>query len=427
MTCGSRGLVAAVGPDAGHRRDRPSNPSYRLPGRHTLVQKPTNSESSVDYMKALSQESPVMIRYGIIGAGHMAREHVRNIALTPGGQVTALCDPYDDSLVLTRAEVLRLHNAPPDVMVYKSVADLLDSDLVDALVIASPNDTHVAVLKELFAHSRSLPVLVEKPACTTLEDTYTLEALAAEHPEPVWVAMEYRYMPPVQEVLQRVNADELGALRMLSIREHRFPFLDKVGDWNRFSERTGGTLVEKCCHFFDLMRFILQDEPVRVFASGGADVNHTDETYDGRTPDILDNAYVIVEFQRGARAMLDLCMFAEGSAWQEHISVVGDRAKVECFVPVAARHWPADKLREAEVEFSPRSPQEPLRQTVAVDTAVLSAGAHHGSTFYQHQGFRRAVLREGPVEVTMSDGVRAVRLGLAAEESARTGVAVALT
>ena len=47
---------------------------------------------------------------------------------------------------------------------------------------------------------------------------------------------------------------------MLSIREHRLPFLQKVDDWNRFNKNTGGTLVEKCCHFFDLMRRIIGSE-----------------------------------------------------------------------------------------------------------------------------------------------------------------------
>jgi hypothetical protein len=41
-------------------------------------------------------------------------------------------------------------------------------------------------------------------------------------------------------------------------------------------------------------------------------VNHLDERYDGERPDILDNAYVVVDFASGARALLDLCMFAEG-------------------------------------------------------------------------------------------------------------------
>lgn len=46
-------------------------------------------------------------------------------------------------------------------------------------------------------------------------------------------------------------------------------------------------------------------------------------------PDILDNAYVIVEFDNGSRGMLDLCMFAEGSKNEQEISVVGDIGKVK--------------------------------------------------------------------------------------------------
>ena len=70
------------------------------------------------------------------------------------------------------------------------------------------------------------------------------------------------------------SVSALGALRMLAVREHRFPFLHKVGDWNRFSRNTGGTMVEKCCHFFDLMNRLAGESPDRVFASGGQDVNH---------------------------------------------------------------------------------------------------------------------------------------------------------
>jgi myo-inositol 2-dehydrogenase/D-chiro-inositol 1-dehydrogenase len=86
------------------------------------------------------------------------------------------------------------------------------------------------------------------------------------------------------------------------------PFLQKVGDWNRFTSRTGGSLVEKCCHHFDLMRLIIGSEPRRFFASGGQDANHLDETYNGQASDILDNAYVLVDFENGARGLLELCM-----------------------------------------------------------------------------------------------------------------------
>ena len=78
-------------------------------------------------------------------------------------------------------------------------------------------------------------------------------------------------------------------------------------------------MTEKCCHHFDLMRLILRSEPVRFLATGGQDVNHKDEEYGGKRSNILDNAYVIIDFENGSRACLELCMFAEASKHQEEV------------------------------------------------------------------------------------------------------------
>jgi myo-inositol 2-dehydrogenase / D-chiro-inositol 1-dehydrogenase len=361
-----------------------------------------------------------ILRYGLIGAGMMGREHLRNLALIPGSRITALSDPDEGSRAESACAV------GDGVEVYADHRALLESAEVDAVIVASPNDTHRTILEDVFSVPKPLAILVEKPVCTAAEDLSALDRAAQSHPAPVWVAMEYRYMPPVQELLREVRDDTAGNLRMIAIREHRFPFLPKVGDWNRFSRRTGGTLVEKCCHFFDLMRLLAGDEAVRVYASGKMDVNHLDERYGGEMPDILDNAFAIVDFRSGTRAMLDLCMFAEGSYWQEQIAATGSRARIECFVPGPARFWPGGTERHAEVEISPREPKGPQRRRVDVDELVLGAGDHHGSTFYQHQRFRAAVLDGAPVEVTMQDGLKAVAIGLAAELSAREGRAVAI-
>jgi predicted dehydrogenase len=356
------------------------------------------------------------LRYGIVGAGMMAREHVRNLGLIPGSMVTAIADPDAGSRLSCAAEVEKVLGRAPAAL--DEAERLIERSDVDAVLIASPNDTHEAILRSIFSTRPRLPVLVEKPICTRASELQPLSAAAAAHGAPVWVAMEYRYMPPVAELVRGVAAGEVGRLRMLSIREHRFPFLPKVGDWNRFNERTGGTLVEKCCHFFDLMRLIAASEPVRVYASGAADVNHRDETYGGRVPDIVDNAYVIVDFANGVRAALDLCMFAEGAYFQEEIAATGDKARLEAFVPGVTRFWQGGGTeREAEIEFSPRSPQNPVRRKVHVDEAILKAGDHHGSTYFQHCRFRDAVLEGGRVEVTVSDGLKAVAIGIAGERS----------
>jgi predicted dehydrogenase len=359
------------------------------------------------------------IRYGIIGCGMMGQEHLRNIALLPQAEVVAIFEP--DAAM--RAEAARF---TPGAVLMDSIADLLAVEAVNCLLIASPNFLHLAQLEQI-ARIRPLPVLCEKPLFTDPADAPRLAALRAGYPAPIWVAMEYRYMPPVAHLLREAQG-ATGGVRMLTIREHRFPFLSKVGDWNRFNSQSGGTLVEKCCHFFDLMRLVMGCDPVRVMASAAQDVNHKDETVAGRTPDIWDNAYVIVDFENGARAMLELCMFAEGSRYQEEISAVGPTGKIECLVPGPGRFWPAH-LGDApvpQVIVSPRDPKGPRVLEVPVDPAILAAGDHNGSTFYQHAGFARAVAGQGGIDVTLSDGWWAVAIGMAAQKSAATGQAVDL-
>jgi predicted dehydrogenase len=362
------------------------------------------------------------VHYGMVGCGMMGQEHLRNLALIPGAQVSAVYEP--DPAMRHKSAVLAPGAAQVD-----SLPELLAHGALDALVITSPNHCHAAQLQEI-ARTRPLPILVEKPACTSLADVAALRQLAVNYPAPLWTAMEYRYMPPISALMDKVRqATATGGTVMLSIREHRYPFLAKVGDWNRFARNTGGTLVEKCCHFFDLMRLVIGRDPVRVFASGGQNHNHLDESYVEGRPDILDNAFVVVDFGQGQRAMLDLCMFAEGSRYQEHISVAGPVGKVECFIPGPTRFWPEATLGPAPVAqlvVSPRSPQGPRTLEIPVDAALLAAGDHNGSTYYQHQRFFNAVAHGGPVEVSLDDGLKAVLIGLAAEESAKTGQAVEL-
>ncbi len=358
--------------------------------------------------------------YGLIGCGMMGQEHLHNIALLEGTRVAAIFEP--DPEMAHKAQAIA-----PDAQMVSSLQDLLAVNDLDCLVIASPNHLHVDQLAEI-AETRPLPLLIEKPLFTDPTDLARLEELERSFPHPIWVAMEYRYMPPITALIDEA-ATAGGGIKMLTIREHRFPFLEKVGNWNRFNRNTGGTFVEKCCHFFDLMRLILQSDPVRVSASGGQAVNHLDEVYDGDTPDILDHGYVIVDFASGARAMLELCMFAEGSRYQEEISAIGRDAKIEALVPGPGRFWP-EHLGDAPVPqliISPRAPKGPIQRDIPVDPELLAAGDHNGSTYYQHKGFLELVRGErAKPEVSLHDGIWAVRIGLAAQQASEQGQTISL-
>ena len=343
------------------------------------------------------------IKYGIIGAGTMAREHILNISLIENAEVVALSDPQEASLNQCK-DILKTK-----VPCFKNHQDMIKENLVDVYLVSSPNFTHIEILKDVIKTKKH--ILVENPLCTNTKDCLEIKKLSKDYPSVFWTAMEYRYMPPVAKFINEIHNKTIGELKTLTIREHRFPFLKKVNNWNRFEKNTGGTLVEKCCHFFDLMRLIAKSKPISVYASGGQDVNHLDEEYDGKKPDIIDNAYVIINFENGARSLLELCMFAENSDMQEELVATGNKGKIETSVPSNESGKISSNLRIGMRDGETRL------ETIEVDKKILEAGHHHGSTYYEHLAFLNAIKNNSNPEVSLNDGLIAVAVGEAAEKS----------
>jgi len=372
----------------------------------------------------------------IIGTGAMGLEHIRNLKLIEGCEVAAVVDT-DWNARNEASEIIH-----EDVVVTTDYGSLATMDSVDAIIVATPNYTHIEVLRKLIPSGKH--ILVEKPMCTTIEDALEVEELVAKHMPPesglvFWVGMEYRYMPPVARLLEHTDGGQVGRLIMVHIREHRFPFLLKVADWNRFSQFTGGTLVEKCCHFWDLMRRIIGPDamPERIFASGGMDVNHKHEQYsvDGKlkTPDIVDNAFAVVDFAGGVRGCLDLCMFAEDRQHEE-VLVVGSKGKVSAETPACTvtLHHPSQRA-SGDAPSNPRIPPLPGQyevntsvETIGVDEKLLEAGFHEGATFFELKDFIETAQARRPAVVTARDGTLAVAMGVAAELSLREKRMVAI-
>lgn len=345
------------------------------------------------------------MRVGVVGTGMMGCEHLRNLLAIDGVEITAISDPNPEPLSWARKTLEGSRHRPREFSDHRA---LTESGLVDAVIVASPNFTHKVVLDDLLR--TDLHVLVEKPLCTTVEDCEQVVELAAKRDAVTWVGLEYRYMPSIAKMHSLVREGRIGTVRMLAIREHRFPFLQKVDNWNRFNRFTGGTLVEKCCHFFDLMNLVVAAKPTRVFASGAQDVNHLDERYNGEQPDIIDNAYVIVDYDNGARAMLDLCMFAEAGANEQEISVAGDRGKIEAHVP-----------GDGVVIVGDRATSQLDRVSCSPTETPGHVGFHHGASFIEVRNFLEAARGVREVEVNVAQGLMSVAVGVAAHRSIDLG------
>ena len=105
-------------------------------------------------------------------------------------------------------------------------------------------------------------------------------------------------------------------------------------------------------------------------------------------------------------------MFAENSKHQEELCAVGTKGKIETGVP---SHQSG--IASSDFRIGYRKNNEVKLEKIEVDKTILEAGHHHGSTFYEHKAFIRAIQNNSLPEVSLNDGLMAVAIGEAAELS----------
>ena len=122
------------------------------------------------------------IRFGIVGTGMMGIEHIMNLQAIEGNVIKAICDPNEKSLNTAR----EVTNGEAEC--FTNHEELLASGKVDALVVATPNMTHTEILLDVI--EAKIPVMIEKPLCTTTSDCAKIISAAGEK-AMVWVGLEW--------------------------------------------------------------------------------------------------------------------------------------------------------------------------------------------------------------------------------------------
>ena len=352
-------------------------------------------------------------RFNIIGTGINGQEHIQVTHLEGRAAIHGVYDP--NPLSVAGAQQVQTKFAPgQELVVYDSLEEACNDPAVDGLIICTPNFTHLEVVK--VAAQSGKHILLEKPIATNVADALAITEIAEAYPAVFQIGLQYRYKAMYQEAIyEAFTRGTLGDIQTISLMEHRIPFLDKVKQWNKFVAYSGDTLIEKCCHYFDLLNLFAASRPVSVYGSGSMAVNFKNFEYGGRKSDILDNALVIINYENGVRANFNLCMFAP--MFYEELVLCGDEARLkaweyEDFLPdgngrshleiIAGDHQPSRKMKPAYPGY-------------------IQASGHHGSTFYEHVNFINNIVGETTMTATARDGLWSVIVAAAAQESIRTG------
>ncbi len=354
-------------------------------------------------------------RFNVIGTGINGQEHIRVTHLEGRATIHGVYDPNPGSIAAAEREHARFSSAP--LVIYDSLEAACFDEQVDALIISTPNYTHYDVVKVAAASGKA--VLLEKPIATTLQDAYAITRLAQDYPAVFQLGLQYRFKPHYAEAIYEIRERQsLGEVKTLSMLEHRIPFLDKVGQWNKFARYSGNTLIEKCCHYFDLLNLLAASRPETVYATGSLAVNYQDFDYGGQAADILDNAQVIISYQNGIRASFDLCMFAP--MFSEELIVCGSRGRLK-----ASEHEDLLSHGGSGTQLDILlSDARPSRRSTPGYPLMIEKSGHHGATFMEHVHFVNALAGEASQAATATEGLWSIIVAAAAQESIRTATPV---
>jgi myo-inositol 2-dehydrogenase/D-chiro-inositol 1-dehydrogenase len=189
----------------------------------------------------------------LMGTGRIAQVYGPKITAHPGLRLEVVYNP-------------RLSSAEEAASHYGGRAmDDLDTVLahpgVDAVVIATPTDTHVGYIERAAAAGK--PIYCEKPLDKTLDQVGRAMAALEAHPVPFMLGFNRRFDPDNAMLRAAVHSGEIGALNMLMSwsREPAPPPIEYV-------RASGGYFVDATIHDIDLLCWIAGERPVEVVAFG---------------------------------------------------------------------------------------------------------------------------------------------------------------
>jgi len=291
-------------------------------------------------------------------------------------------------------------------------SELLAMDNVDAVLVCTPNATHRDYAVRAFEAGKH--VLLEKPMDTTLEKCNEILDAARSNERTLQIGMVCRHMKFYQNVRRALDTPGFDAGYML-VEEIRGPF---ASAWKYDAKMSGGLLVEKSCHTFDLFNWLSRKRPVKVVGVGGCDVIHKGEVGDilgnvtriEGTSGIYDNAHVAIEYEDQMRASYHICFFRDQKYGITHpIRVVG-RGKEQVWGELFERrlHFTAG-LAEAL-----GCPEGHLDLDYGL-FSLAEAGIEQLGSFYE------TVRNGAPNAASGEEGKLAIAMSLAAQKSVDEG------
>lgn len=322
------------------------------------------------------------VKMGIFGLGRMGRIHLENLCTRiAGAELIAAMNPSEAG-----RKFAERFNIP---LVTDDADQLFNHPDIDALVICSPTDNHADYVTRAARAGKA--IFCEKPLDLSLEKVKETLQVVRDANVPLMLAFNQRLDPNFAAVKEQISEGRIGDLQSVHIVS-RDPGPPPIG----FVKRSGGLFMDMTIHDFDMANFLVEADPVEVYARG---FNLVDPEI-GAVGDI-DTAAILITFSNNVTVMIENSRKAV-YGYDQRLEVFGSGGMIRTENP----------LKTTNI-YTNESGNHAARN------ADFFMDRYIDSYFHEMNLFVAALRENKPMPITGEDGLKAMLLATAANISVR--------
>ncbi|SFQ36192.1 Gfo/Idh/MocA family protein [Salibacterium halotolerans] len=286
-----------------------------------------------------------MIKFAIIGCGHIAKKHIAALEKIKDAQLVSVCDkipanlhPYEEQL---------------GVRGYTSLDEMFEEEDIDVVNICTPSGTHKNIAIQ--AASREKHVIVEKPMALHMEDADAIIEACEQHNVKLAVVHPNRFRPVMVETKRLIEEGRLGKLSHVNatLRWNRNQAYYDQAAWRGTKEHDGGVLMNQAIHNLDLM----------LWFTGQVQEVYSMEATRFRDIEAEDVSTGVIRFEDGTLGVVEAASTIFPANLEETISIFGENGTIKVGGKTASYfdHLDIASLGEEEIaQITDRVKADPL-------------------------------------------------------------------
>ena len=316
------------------------------------------------------------INTAFVGCGRVAFHHKDMIESIPEYAVKAVCD-LDENKARNLSNEFNCKS-------YKNYREMLKSEDIDLLVLATPTGAHFHHAIDIL-ETKPINIVLEKPMVLNVSHGLELHKKAKSLGVNIFPVYQNRFNKAVQFVKNAIKENELGEIRLATVRVRwcRPQRYYDLASWRGTYSMDGGAYVNQGIHFIDILRFL------------GGEVTEVNSSFGrlGANPEAEDTGLSMLKFQNGAMGAIEITMSARPKDFEASVSIIGSKGMAEL----------GGVCTNKLVQYSPNPQEESLQS----ENVPISYGLGHKELFRK---IAKSLLEQEPLPIEFSDGLETIKL-----------------